>query len=173
MDKLIANWNDYVLLANRTAKPLPYEQQRWHARLGLITEVGELADAYKRHQIYGKPLDLVNVREEIGDLCWYIALEFMTCELPKYNLDNNKNFAPESAQRILENLSRAITYTDKLPYDLIIRNLQALCVLEGIDFKQCLGLNIAKLAERYGDKYSDEAALIRNLQAERVTLTGA
>lgn len=45
-----------------------------HAMLGLVSEVGELADQLKKHLIYGKPLDMVNVVEELGDHDWYRAL---------------------------------------------------------------------------------------------------
>jgi NTP pyrophosphatase (non-canonical NTP hydrolase) len=45
-----------------------------HALLGLVSEVGEIADALKKHLIYGKPLDLVNLVEEFGDVEWYQAL---------------------------------------------------------------------------------------------------
>lgn len=45
-----------------------------HGSIGLCTEVGELQDALKKHLIYGKPLDLVNVGEELGDILWYLAL---------------------------------------------------------------------------------------------------
>jgi NTP pyrophosphatase (non-canonical NTP hydrolase) len=45
-----------------------------HAVLGLVSEVGEIADALKKHLIYGKPLDLVNLVEEAGDVDWYKAL---------------------------------------------------------------------------------------------------
>jgi len=45
-----------------------------HGSIGIATEVGELQDALKKHLIYGKPLDNVNVMEECGDLLWYIAL---------------------------------------------------------------------------------------------------
>jgi len=44
-----------------------------HMVFGMSTEVGEIEDVYKKHLAYGKNLDLVNVREEIGDLMWYIA----------------------------------------------------------------------------------------------------
>jgi NTP pyrophosphatase (non-canonical NTP hydrolase) len=43
-----------------------------HAALGIAGEAGELVDAIKKHVIYGKPLDLANVREEIGDIRFYI-----------------------------------------------------------------------------------------------------
>jgi NTP pyrophosphatase (non-canonical NTP hydrolase) len=45
-----------------------------HAVLGLVSEVGEIADALKKHLIYGKPLDMVNLVEEFGDVEWYQAL---------------------------------------------------------------------------------------------------
>ena len=43
-----------------------------HAALGIAGEAGELVDAIKKHVIYGKTLDLANVREEIGDLRFYL-----------------------------------------------------------------------------------------------------
>lgn len=45
-----------------------------HACLGLMSETGEIADALKKHIIYSKELDLINVMEESGDLSWYQAL---------------------------------------------------------------------------------------------------
>lgn len=42
-----------------------------HAVLGMASEVGELADALKKHVIYGQALDEINVLEENGDLSWY------------------------------------------------------------------------------------------------------
>ena len=45
-----------------------------HAAMGLTTEAGEFLDALKKHLFYGKPLDLVNLREEIGDIMWYLAI---------------------------------------------------------------------------------------------------
>lgn len=44
-----------------------------HAVMGLSTEAGEALDAIKKHLMYGKPLDLVNLAEEFGDALWYIA----------------------------------------------------------------------------------------------------
>lgn len=44
-----------------------------HAILGISGECGELLDAVKKHVIYGKPLDLENMREEMGDLHFYLA----------------------------------------------------------------------------------------------------
>lgn len=45
-----------------------------HAVYGACSEVGELADQLKRHKFYGKPLDLLNLKEECGDVLWYLSL---------------------------------------------------------------------------------------------------
>lgn len=44
-----------------------------HALLGLSGEVGELVDPVKKSMFYGKPLDVENIKEEAGDILWYIA----------------------------------------------------------------------------------------------------
>lgn len=44
-----------------------------HMALGMQTESAEISDVLKKNIAYGKPIDLVNLREELGDLMWYIA----------------------------------------------------------------------------------------------------
>jgi NTP pyrophosphatase (non-canonical NTP hydrolase) len=75
---------DYVTLATRTENTdrhsIAQRMGVWmilravHALLGMMTELGELADVFKRHIFYGKPIDWVNVKEELGDQSWYSAL---------------------------------------------------------------------------------------------------
>lgn len=43
-----------------------------HMAIGISGEAGELLDAIKKKVIYRKPLDLVNVIEELGDLEFYL-----------------------------------------------------------------------------------------------------
>jgi NTP pyrophosphatase (non-canonical NTP hydrolase) len=50
------------------------EEDLLHGCTGICTEGGELMDAYKKARFYGKRVDWVNVREEIGDVLWYLAL---------------------------------------------------------------------------------------------------
>lgn len=45
-----------------------------HGLVGLATEVGEAQDMVKKHLIYGRPFDRVNILEEMGDILWYVAL---------------------------------------------------------------------------------------------------
>lgn len=45
---------------------------KMHAALGVCGEAGELADAIKKEVIYGKPEDMQNLIEELGDLRFYM-----------------------------------------------------------------------------------------------------
>lgn len=76
--------DEYQSLARRTA-PTPFENvevgerlewmpELYHAQLGIASEAGELADALKKHIAYNRQLDLTNLREELGDIMWYVAL---------------------------------------------------------------------------------------------------
>lgn len=44
-----------------------------HMAMGISGEAGELLDAIKKHAIYQKPLDVANVKEELGDLMFYMT----------------------------------------------------------------------------------------------------
>ena len=48
--------------------------------------------------------------------------------------------------------------------------LFATAVLLEVDLAEAFEVNIAKLAKRYGDKYSDYAAINRDIDAERAVL---
>ena len=92
-----------------------------HACLGLASEVGEIADALKKHIIYKRELDTINLMEESGDLAWYCALML------------------SAVKRTME---------------------------------ESLEKNIAKLKLRFGDKFTTDAATIRDLPGERKLLEG-
>lgn len=61
-----------------------------HAAMGMSTESAELLDALKKHIFYGKPLDITNLKEEIGDIMWYIAIacDTMGFDLTQIMSDN-------------------------------------------------------------------------------------
>jgi NTP pyrophosphatase (non-canonical NTP hydrolase) len=48
--------------------------QLTHSALGIAGESGELVGAIKKTILYDQPLDRENVKEEIGDILWYVAL---------------------------------------------------------------------------------------------------
>lgn len=72
------NFEDYRLLANRTAKNMGNRPTDLiHAALGLASEVGEFTTEVKRLAIYGRGLEPAmreHMIEEIGDILWYLNL---------------------------------------------------------------------------------------------------
>jgi NTP pyrophosphatase (non-canonical NTP hydrolase) len=133
MTKLLAHNRipaaDRVKLATRTEAPVTPEMiERFsnpetiriaHYIFGLVTEAGEALDQLKKHLYYGKPLDKVNLKEELGDTDWYMNL---ACSV----------------------------------FDTTMQEIEE--------------ANIKKLYARYGEKFSADAALIRNLDNERKVL---
>ena len=121
--------SDYQTEALRTEAPISEGVQErivansraMHGIVGICTEAGELADAYKKHVFYGRALDAANVREEIGDICWYLAI---------------------------------------------------LCDTLGTTIETEMARNIAKLRQRYPERFTEESANVRDLEAERSVLEG-
>ena len=69
---------EFIKNAIRTESPnfFPVNPRVLHASIGLVTESAELADALKKTMFYGKELDITNVKEEAGDILWYLAILF-------------------------------------------------------------------------------------------------
>lgn len=70
---------DFLSLCTRTESQRYVELNKresrlLHAGMGLVTEAGEFLDALKKCYFYGKEVDLVNLREELGDILWYMAI---------------------------------------------------------------------------------------------------
>ena len=75
--------NAYIELSAKTCKMFseglnltPSQANLLHAILGISGESGELVDGFKKHLIYNKPVDVENLKEEAGDILWYMALLF-------------------------------------------------------------------------------------------------
>lgn len=71
----------YGPMAMRTEKPMPTNQRKMHALLGMLTENGEFTTGVKRVVIYKKAMtaEMVNnMLEELGDWCWYAAIALDT-----------------------------------------------------------------------------------------------
>ena len=67
-------FSEYIKLAGNTRENLgSVWDDNIHMILGMATEVAEIQDTFKKTLAYGKPLDIINLAEELGDLLWYIA----------------------------------------------------------------------------------------------------
>ena len=45
-----------------------------HCAYGLVTESAEIMDMLKKHKFYGRDFNMVNLKEEIGDLLYYVHI---------------------------------------------------------------------------------------------------
>lgn len=115
------NLQDYQEESQRTfsyrKEPLSQEQtDLLHCAIGASTEANELLDAFKKHIYYGKPLDVVNVGEEIADQMWYNS---NLCRLLKLDMEvllqNNINklkvrYPEKFTNELAENRNLAAEY---------------------------------------------------------------
>ncbi len=65
---------NYLELAKRTMPDYGKDMNLYHSSTGVATEFGELIDNLKRHLFYKKEIDIPNLKEELGDACWYFAI---------------------------------------------------------------------------------------------------
>ena len=95
--------DEYQRLAMRTAA----DGVDWgNVGLGLAGESGEVADAIKKHLYQGHTLDLPHMKEELGDVLWYVALAckcggFSMADVMRGNIEKLKLRYPDgfSAER--------------------------------------------------------------------------
>ena len=65
--------SEYQECVKRTCAATSREDTLKLALIGLQGELGEVAEPIKKHLWGGHELDCVRLREEIGDVCWYLA----------------------------------------------------------------------------------------------------
>jgi NTP pyrophosphatase (non-canonical NTP hydrolase) len=67
--------NEYQHLALRTEAPGRDKADRLlNAALGLCGEAGEFGDALKKWRFHSHELDEADLKKELGDVLWYVAL---------------------------------------------------------------------------------------------------
>ena len=78
MNELLAQFENMTLALAKDGKEIkheitPEQANLLHMAVGVSGEAGELLDCIKKHTIYQKPLDIENVKEELGDLLFYMS----------------------------------------------------------------------------------------------------
>ncbi len=179
------NLQEYIQQAQVTNDPTASkERNNLHAGYGLVTEVGEIADIFKRHIFYGKAIDIVNLKEEIGDAMWYLAIgihargvDINEVEKPaKYlpgpdKLTDSQNMimAASNATYVLFSYHRDDTLNSReevIYLTTLYFCLKSLCHINGFTIEEAMDLNIQKLRKRYPDGFSKYDALNRNKENE-------
>lgn len=178
------NLKEYQQLSARTLARLESKEEDYiHMHAGVFTEFGELIDAYKRTFAYGKPLDEVNLQEELADIMFYLVggstiagdvLEDV--DLKKLHSADNilsgetwGEYCPSQAIMVLIFINSLIDEEDVSGPD-IIDLLYIFAEWANINIAKALENNVNKLKARYPEKFTNEKALNRDLKTERAAL---
>lgn len=176
------NWNVYKDLSEKTLSTEFHTGKQvenlLHGVVGVLTELEELLSWN----------DEINKKEEVADIFWYIALLDRELDLnlnissKKSNLVQVKNetLIIQSFKHsclLLDILKKKIFYNKNIDinnFSNITKNLfETLCLfcdVNDIIIGDILETNIAKLKSRYGEKFSSDKAIHRDLDAERTIL---
>jgi NTP pyrophosphatase (non-canonical NTP hydrolase) len=181
------NLQQYSELALRTCKMKGRQFELEHAAYGMMTEAGELTDCFKKEAIYGD-IDIVNVKEEVGDGMWYanLALENLgldwTLRPPIPLWDDNHEPTSFELSTVACVTAAAFGVCVTQPEDtrgatknlaFYIALLRIVADRYGFTLEEAAEVNIAKLAKRYPEgTFSVERALNRDLDGERAVLEG-
>lgn len=193
----ISSLEDYRVLAARTLPDLGGRTNNLlHMEAGIAGEfLGEAVDILKKTFAYKKPLDKVHLGEELADTVWYCVGVETINKLPGIvtsfdgeviaSIENIKNqvityikesveirsssIETECLKTILANKG-AVDSTNRGAILAVVGICMGICEVLNIDFWQALTNNISKLQVRYPEKFTEEAALNRDLAAERVEL---
>jgi NTP pyrophosphatase (non-canonical NTP hydrolase) len=181
------NWKEYLELSEKTLSTQFHcdekEQRLLHAVIGVLTEVEELLDNH-----IGDEQDDTNRLEEAGDACWYLAIigREMDLDYPQLIVKTKNDNPMKLVLKIVKNTCKLLDMMKKKIYynkpvdEYLFKTLTNLVMLDlsdymntyDIDIQNSFDVNIAKLKARYGEKFSSERAINRDLETERNILEG-
>lgn len=179
------NWTEYKELSEKTLSTEFHCEKKdellLHATMGILTEIEELLDNH-----IGKS-DPTNILEEVGDVLWYLAIigreynmDFPT-DIPLSNEDPMKIVVSTIKQtcKLLDFLKKKLYYNKPINDEsfkqittIIMVLIQSYMNHHNIEIKGSFDINISKLKARYGDKFTSERAINRDLKVEREILEG-
>jgi NTP pyrophosphatase (non-canonical NTP hydrolase) len=177
------NFEEYKILSEKTLSTefhcTKKDELLLHAVIGILTEVDELLD-----NELSESIDNTNKGEEIADGFWYFAIIAR-----EYNLTIMENVTSslspfeillkitQKSLKLLDFLKKKLYYNKPINEDLLVQHSQEIISLfisyattYNVNIENVLDTNIAKLKARYGEKFSSERAINRNLEAERTIL---
>lgn len=175
LENKISSLKEYQELAARTCTDLGNKKlNNLHMKMGLITELAEAIDVYKKKIAYKKDIDYVNLKEElIGDTLFYAVnyCRINNIELPKLkeNIQSTDGFDDIDYVIWLFELIE-LSIKPKKNIQNIIQTIYIISVYLDFDFYQSLTNNINKLMVRYPEKFDTDKAINRDLETERKRL---
>lgn len=166
---------EYQNLAQRTLKDRGLELNLCHMVIGIHSEWNEFL----------KAPDKINAGEELGDMMWYIANyctqrglsleQIATAEFPffKESISYYSSQLDDIIKRMIfykSPVDEAVLDKERIVLQHLIRHITTEFAHRNLWIGDFLRKNIAKLAKRYPEKFSEELALNRNIFEERFAL---
>lgn len=183
---------EYQKLSEKTMSDkffLSVEETRMlHGAIGIVTEVTEIYEAAAKI-----PIDVINLVEEVSDILWYCAIferelgfclnendpdfEEEDCNNLFINMGGILKYLTIESGTILDILKKAAFYGKKLDRDSTISHCRKIFLachtlldIAGSSIQEARIINISKLRKRYGEKFSEDKAINRDVKAEREIL---
>lgn len=187
------NWEKYLPLAEKTLSTNfhcddDFYKKILHAVMGSLTEVEEILENYEDMNLVVNVNKQGSVAEESGDIYWYLSILFRELNIKDFNYDPSKDFKIDNpfntllsftkvSLKFLDLLKKKIYYNKEIQNEVMIDYtikmyslLNHYCNQYDANIDSILEKNIDKLRARYGDKFSSERAINRDLDVEKKIL---
>lgn len=164
-----------------------------HAIFGIVTEAAEFMDGLSgKDSFYA---DRVNLKEEIGDICWYLAIaqNYYKQNNIDINIFNQEPYDIEfkkvdtfcqmlvvTAGDLTDVLKRSFYYgkgsetsqIENLPclFMKVFKICQSLAIMLNADIEKIMKTNLEKLQARFPENFNTEKVFNRDLEKEREIL---
>lgn len=185
-------WNEYLPLAEKTLSTQfhcneEFYQKILHAIIGCLTEVEELLENYSDNELITDVNKQGSVAEESADIYWYLSILHRELNIENDMLLEHHFKTPfntllqftKTSLQFLDLLKKKIYYNKDISNDMMVELtlkmhslLNYYCSQYNTNVGDILDKNISKLKARYGDKFSSEKAIYRDLETERIILEG-
>lgn len=189
------NWIEYLPLAEKTLSTQfncqdEFYQKILHAVIGSLTEVEEILENYEDGVLFIDVNKQGSIAEESADIFWYLSILFRELDIRNYNYKPSENFNIDTpfntllsftkvSLKFLDLLKKKIYYNKEVSNEIMIDlsiKLHSLltdyCNQYNVNIDDILEKNIKKLKARYGEKFSSDKAINRDLETERKILEG-
>lgn len=80
-DSAVGLIHNTTMLPSLNPQPITVNARLLHSLMGIYTESAELLEAMDAYLHEGAEIDVVNIREEFGDVEWYVALGVDTLDI--------------------------------------------------------------------------------------------
>lgn len=182
-------WEEYLPLAEKTLSTQfncteDQYQKILHAIIGSLTEVEEILDNYKNGDLVSDVNKQGSVAEESADIFWYLSILYRELGIDDHSIKITQDLTGNPFDvlmdflkinlKFLDLLKKKIYYNKDINKQVMIEYTHEMrslltnyCQLHNTDIGTILDKNIQKLKARYGEKFSSDRAINRDLETER------